>query len=98
GILELVRGLHEHNVKLAIATAAERGNAEWTLEQLCIRNLFDAVVVARDVGRGKPAPDIYREAMRRLGVDAAHCGVMEDSATGIRAARAAGLRVIAVVT
>lgn len=98
GMLDLIRGLHEGNVKLALATAAERSNAEWTLEQLGIRKLFDAVVVDRDVARGKPAPDIYLEAMQRLGVEAAQCAVMEDSATGIRAAKGAGLRVIAVVT
>lgn len=98
GMLDLIRGLHDRSVKLALATAAERNNAEWTLEQLGIRNLFDAVVVDQDVARGKPAPDSYLEAMRRLGVDSAHCAVMEDSATGIRAAKAAGLRVIAVVT
>jgi beta-phosphoglucomutase len=98
GILELVQALHARGVKIALATAAERSNAEWTLEQLSIRQLFEAVVVDQDVARGKPAPDIYLKALERLGVDASHCAVMEDSATGIRAAKAAGLRVIAVVT
>jgi len=98
GIPELIADLHARGVKLAIATAAERSNAEWTLEQLGIRNFFDSVVVDQDVARGKPAPDIYLEAMRRLNVDTAHCAVMEDSGTGVRAAKAAGLRVIAVVT
>lgn len=98
GMLDLIRGLDERHVKLALATAAERTNAEWTLEQFGIRQLFDVVVVDQDVAYGKPAPDIYLEAMRRLGVAAARCAVMEDSVTGVRAAKAAGLRVIAVVT
>ncbi len=98
GMPELIRALHTRGVQLGLATAAERPNAEWTLEQLDLREFFDVVVVDRDVAHGKPAPDIYVETMRQLGVDAQHCAVMEDSATGVRAAKAAGLRVIAVVT
>lgn len=98
GVLELIRELHDAGFKLALATAAERSNAEWTLERLGIRKYFDAVVVDRDVAFGKPAPDIYLEALRRLDVDRARCAVMEDSSTGIGAAKAAGLMVIAVVT
>lgn len=98
GVLELVRDLHANRFKIALATAAERSNAEWTLQELGIRELFDAVVVDQDVARGKPAPDIYLKALQRLNLDRAYCAVMEDSATGIRAAKAAGLGVIAVVT
>lgn len=98
GISELLNGLKAHGVKLAIATSAERSNAEWILDTLDIRHLFDAVVTDQDVDNGKPAPDVYREALRRLNVPASRVGVMEDSGTGIRAAKRAGLRVIAVVT
>jgi len=98
GIMELIEGLHARGVKLALATSAERSNAEWTLEALDISHYFDAVVTDQDVEHGKPAPDVYLEALARLGVRAAGCAVMEDSATGTRAARAAGLRVIAVLT
>jgi beta-phosphoglucomutase-like phosphatase (HAD superfamily) len=48
------------------------------------------------VPRGKPAPDVYLEAARRLGIDAARCAAVEDSHNGIRSARAAGMRVVAV--
>lgn len=98
GILDLIQGLYARGLKLAIATAAEKSNVEWTLTELGIREMFDAVVTDQEVGHGKPAPDVYLEAMSRLGVDARHCAVMEDSVTGIQAAKAAGLRVIAVVT
>ena len=50
---------------------------------------------SEEVGRGKPAPDVYLEAARRLGVEPAPCAAVEDSASGIRAAHAAGMRVIA---
>lgn len=98
GVVELIRDLKMRGVKLAIATAAERSNTEWTLQQLGIRDAFDTIVTDQDVARGKPAPDVFVEALRRLDVDASHCAVMEDSATGVRAAKAAGLRAIAVLT
>lgn len=98
GILELIRGLHAHGVKLAIATAAEKNNVEWTLQQLDLENFFNVIVTDQDVARGKPAPDVYLKALDLLNVHATHCAVMEDSATGTRAAKAAGLRVIAVLT
>lgn len=98
GIFELLTGLQAHGVKLAIATSAERSNAEWTLDALGIRDLFREVVTDRDVENGKPAPDVYREARRRLGVETWQCAAMEDSAAGLQAAKGAGLRVIGVVT
>ena len=54
------------------------------------------VVSSQEVARGKPAPDVYLEAARRLGVDPARCAAVEDSHNGIRSAKAAGMRVIAI--
>jgi beta-phosphoglucomutase-like phosphatase (HAD superfamily) len=54
------------------------------------------VVSSEEVPRGKPAPDVYLEAARRLGVEAGRCAAVEDSQNGIRSAKAAGMRVIAV--
>jgi beta-phosphoglucomutase-like phosphatase (HAD superfamily) len=53
-------------------------------------------VSSEEVEHGKPAPDVYLEAARRLGVDPTGCAAVEDSANGIRSARAAGMRVIAI--
>jgi beta-phosphoglucomutase-like phosphatase (HAD superfamily) len=61
-----------------------------------IAELIEAVVSSEEVARGKPAPDVYLEAVRRLGADPAHTAAIEDSSNGIRAAHAAGLRVIAL--
>jgi len=58
--------------------------------------LFGATVSSEEVGRGKPAPDVYLEAARRLGVPAALCAAVEDSANGIRSALSAGMHVVAV--
>ena len=53
------------------------------------------VVSSEEVPRGKPAPDVYLEAARRLGVEPAQCAAVEDSSNGLRAAHAAGMRVLA---
>ena len=58
--------------------------------------LFAATVSSEEVARGKPAPDVYLEAARRLGVDASRCAAVEDSHNGILSAKAAGMRVIAI--
>ena len=65
------------------------------LRKLELSELFEVTVSSEEVARGKPAPDVYLEAARRLGVDPARCVAIEDSASGIRAAHAAGMRVIA---
>jgi beta-phosphoglucomutase-like phosphatase (HAD superfamily) len=58
--------------------------------------VFEAAVSSQEVARGKPAPDVYLEAARRLEVPPSSCGAVEDSHNGIRSAKAAGMRVVAV--
>jgi beta-phosphoglucomutase-like phosphatase (HAD superfamily) len=66
------------------------------LELAGLTECFRAVVSSEEVTRGKPAPDVYLEAARRISVEPASCAVVEDSTNGIRAAAAAGMRVIAI--
>jgi beta-phosphoglucomutase-like phosphatase (HAD superfamily) len=61
-----------------------------------LARLFRATVSSEEVARGKPAPDVFLEAARRLGVAPERCAVVEDSANGIRAGRAAGMLVVAI--
>ena len=82
--------------RLGVASSSNRPLIETVLERAGIADLFDGVVSSEEVARGKPAPDVYLEAMRRLGVDPARTAAVEDSANGIRAAHGAGMRVIAV--
>ena len=66
------------------------------LEAMDVRDLFQVVMSTETVGRGKPAPDVYLAVARRLGTAPTGCAAVEDSTNGLRAARAAGMRVIAV--
>jgi beta-phosphoglucomutase-like phosphatase (HAD superfamily) len=66
------------------------------LELAGLADAFAATVSSEEVPNGKPAPDVYLEAARRLRVDPARCAAVEDSSNGIRAAAAAGMPVIAV--
>jgi len=95
GAVEAVRRLHAADLELAVASSSNRPLIDAVLESAGIRELFRVVVSSEEVPRGKPAPDVYLETARRLGVEPATCVAVEDSANGIRAARAAGMRVLA---
>ena len=79
---------------LAVASSAHPDVIEVALRSLDLADAFRAVVSADEVDAGKPAPDVYMEAARRLGVPPEGCLVVEDSPSGVRAARSAGMRVI----
>lgn len=98
GARELIERLRARGVRTAIATAAPRANRDFALDGLGIRPLFDAVVGEEQAPRGKPAPDLYLAAARALGVAPSHCTAFEDAVNGVRAAVAAGMRVVAVTT
>jgi HAD superfamily hydrolase (TIGR01509 family) len=81
---------------LGVASSSNRPVIEAFLDSAGVRELFAATVSSEEVGRGKPAPDVFLEAARRLGVPPERCAAIEDSANGIRAAKAAGMHVVAV--
>ncbi len=81
---------------LSVASSSNRPLIEAVLERAGIAELFVAVVSSEEVARGKPAPDVYLEAARRLGVEPERCAAVEDSSNGIRAAHAARMRVLAI--
>jgi HAD superfamily hydrolase (TIGR01509 family) len=81
---------------LGLASSSNRELIDLALELLGVRRLFKATVSSEEVARGKPAPDVYLEAARRLGVAPVHAAAIEDSHNGILAAKAAGMRVIAI--
>jgi HAD superfamily hydrolase (TIGR01509 family) len=80
---------------LALASSANREVIDAVLDGAGITARFGATVSSEEVPRGKPAPDVYLEAARRLGVDPTRCVAVEDSSNGLRSAHAAGMLVIA---
>jgi HAD superfamily hydrolase (TIGR01509 family) len=81
---------------LALASSSNREIIDLVLDALGITERFAATLSSEEVDRGKPAPDVYLEAVRRLGAEPAACVAVEDSENGIRSAHAAGLRVLAI--
>jgi HAD superfamily hydrolase (TIGR01509 family) len=81
---------------LGLASSSNRPLIDLALELMGVAELFQSTVSSEEVERGKPAPDVYLEAARRLGVRPQNVVAIEDSASGIRSAKAAGMRVIAV--
>jgi HAD superfamily hydrolase (TIGR01509 family) len=95
GAVDAVERLAAH-WPLAVASSSNREVIDAVLDAAGIADRFDATVSSEEVARGKPAPDVYLEAARRLGVDATRCAAVEDSRNGIRSAHAAGMRVLAI--
>jgi HAD superfamily hydrolase (TIGR01509 family) len=95
GAIEAVGRLAER-WPLGLASSANRPIIELVLRESGLAARFRATVSAEEVPRGKPAPDVYLEAARRLGADPASCVAIEDSSSGLRAAAAAGMRVVAI--
>jgi HAD superfamily hydrolase (TIGR01509 family) len=96
GLPELVVELQARGLRRAIATSGERRYVELVMHELSLDSTFDAIVAAQDVKRGKPAPDVYLLAARRLGLEPEQCLVLEDAPNGVAAAKAAGMMCIAV--
>lgn len=84
------------NLPMAVASGGMKHIIEQVLEHLRIRHYFDAIVTSEDVKRQKPAPDIFLEAARRIGVDPEHCRAYEDTDLGMQAIRSAGMEAIDV--
>jgi HAD superfamily hydrolase (TIGR01509 family) len=81
---------------LGLASSSNREIFEAVLELAGLSGCFRATVSSEEVARGKPAPDVYLEAARRLGIEPEACAAVEDSHAGIASAKAAGMRVIAI--
>ncbi len=95
GAREAVRGAAER-WPIGLASSSNRPLIDLVLELAGLAGTFRATVSSEEVGRGKPAPDVYLDAARRLEVDPAGCAAIEDSPNGVRAASAAGMRIVAV--
>jgi HAD superfamily hydrolase (TIGR01509 family) len=96
GVLEFIRANRDR--PMGVVSNAESANVEFVLRMSGIRSFLSVVLNGNEVQRPKPAPDIYLRAASLLGVAPKNCVVFEDSQTGVEAARAAGMRVVGVLT
>ena len=96
GASNLLAQLHAQGNTMAVATAADRSWAMRWLTNFNLMPYFQAISTGQDVKNNKPAPDVYLHAAQQLGVNPQGCLVFEDSLVGVRAAKSAGMTVVAV--
>ena len=96
GVTTWLRRLHNEGWQQAIASAAPRANIDAILEALSATQVFQGIVSAEDVHRGKPDPEVFLVAASRVGVPPDRCIVVEDAVPGIQGARSAGMKSIGV--
>jgi beta-phosphoglucomutase len=96
GVREWVERLHREGWRQAIASSAPGRNVDVVLRTIGLASDFQAIVAAEDVTTGKPDPQVFLLAARRVGVEPPRCTVVEDAAAGVEAGKRAGMRTIAV--
>jgi len=98
GTVKLIKKLRKKGFKLAIGSSGCLENINLLINTLKINNFFEAIVSAEDVKNSKPAPDVFLKAAEKLKIVPKNCVVIEDAPVGIRAAKLAGMRSIALTT
>ena len=96
GVKERFSMLKEKNYKIALATSAKRERVEKQIKDKWLKESFDAIVCGDDVEKGKPSPDIFLKAAKKIDVEPENCFVVEDSPAGIKAAFSGGMKGIHV--
>jgi len=96
GVVDLLEHLRHERIPYALASSGPRVKIEFNLRLARIRHLFPVIVSGEEVDRGKPEPDVFVEAARRIGMEPIRCVVVEDSINGIRAAKAGRMATLAV--
>ena len=96
GVKELFSMLKEKTYKIALATSAKRERVEKQIKDKWLKESFDAIVCGDDVEKGKPSPDIFLKAAKKIDVEPENCFVVEDSPAGIKAAFSGGMKGIHV--
>jgi beta-phosphoglucomutase family hydrolase len=98
GVTQWLDELRRYGIPCAIGSSTERLNIDTILNVLGIGHYFSAIVSADDVSHGKPDPEVFLTAARRIGRDPAHCVVFEDALVGIEAAHRGGMKVVGIAT
>lgn len=96
GLLDILELFHKNGVKMAVASSSGKDMLERNLKNGGVDQYFDAVVSGQEVEHGKPNPDIFLLAAKRIGIPASECYVFEDAFNGVQAGYASGARTIMV--
>lgn len=94
GSIELIRRIKLEGIPIAVASSSNIADIEADLQALGIDDVFDAIISGEHCQKGKPDPEIFLRAAKALGVKAENCVVIEDSTSGVKAAKAAGMKCI----
>lgn len=95
GLLDLIKDLQSHNIKLAVGSSSTRQRLELVVERLNLDGAFGTIVSGNDVSEGKPDPEIYLKAADQLSANPKNTIVIEDAIEGVKAGKAAGMKVVA---
>jgi beta-phosphoglucomutase family hydrolase len=90
--------LQKHNIKMALATSSRREKMAMAMQHTDLLKYFDTIVTGEEVAHGKPAPDIFLLAAKKLNIHPSECIVVEDATRGIAAAKNAGMYCVAITT
>lgn len=96
GLPEFLHEIGTAGLRVALASSASRARVEYTLDHLKLQHCFHAVISGDDVGHGKPDPEIFHLAARRVAVSPPEMLVCEDAVSGVEAAKAAGMKCLAI--
>jgi beta-phosphoglucomutase family hydrolase len=96
GATGLIKSLSGHGIKQAVASSAPLENIDVVLRGIGIEGCFQAIVFGDEVSEGKPSPQIFLLAAKKLGVSAGNCVVFEDAVAGVAGAKSAGMKCVAV--
>lgn len=98
GAISLLKKLKKKKIKLALASSGSRLNVQFILNKLKIKKYFDVIINGEQVKKGKPDPEIFLNAAKKLKVRPKDCIVIEDAVNGVKAAKNAGMFTIAIAT
>jgi HAD superfamily hydrolase (TIGR01509 family) len=97
GAVELVHALRKAGLRVAVASSADEIKVAANLRKIGLpMDFWDAVLTGEEVRNKKPAPDLFLSAAKKLGLKPSECAVVEDAVNGVEAAKAAGMRCVAV--
>lgn len=98
GVESLLEAIKDMNIKTSLATGAGKDKLTFIFEQVKMKEYFDVVITADDTKTGKPAPDVFLNSARRLNILPSDCVVFEDAENGVKAAKAGGMKCVAITT